>query len=61
MLKKIYHELVAIRKELQAIRCSLESTEKSDPDVLRKAIKQANHLQEFTGQNPFFFLWSRRR
>lgn len=28
MLKKIYHELVAIRKELQAIRGSLESTDK---------------------------------
>ncbi len=25
MLRKIYHELVAIRKELQAIRGSLES------------------------------------
>ncbi len=25
MLKKIYHELVAIRKELQAIRSRLES------------------------------------
>lgn len=27
MLKKIYHELVAIRKELQAIRGSLEPTD----------------------------------
>lgn len=28
MLKKIYRELVAIRKELQAIRSSLESADK---------------------------------
>lgn len=28
MLKKIYHELVAIRKELQVIRGSLEPTDK---------------------------------
>lgn len=27
MLRKIYHELVAIRKELQAIRSSLEPNE----------------------------------
>lgn len=29
MLKKIYQELVAIRKELQAIRSSLESQKES--------------------------------
>lgn len=36
MLKKIYQELVAIRKELQAIRSSLES-QKASPSFEEKA------------------------
>lgn len=37
MLKKIYQELVAIRKELQAIRSSLELSAKKDrPVILRE-------------------------
>lgn len=39
MLKKIYGELILIRKELQAIRNNMESVSKIELD--RKAIAQA--------------------
>ena len=44
MLRKIYSELMVIRKELQAIRRSLEFDRK-DPisDGVREAVKSAIH------------------
>lgn len=43
MLKRIYQELVAIKKELQAIRGSLESKETKglNIDLLKKGIEDA--------------------
>ncbi len=44
MLKKIYQELVAIRKELQAIRSSLEPQKDTTIDVQKfiKAFRETN-------------------
>lgn len=43
MLKKIYQELIYIKKELQAIRSNLESKETKDfnIDLLKKGIEDA--------------------
>ncbi len=43
MLKRIYQELVDIRKELQAIRSNLESREAEnfDIDLLKKGVANA--------------------
>ena len=46
MLKKIYIELVAIRKELQAIKFSLEPHEKQfsvDRDAICQAVQKSTH------------------
>lgn len=48
MLKKIYFELVAIRKELQAIRSYLEP-KKVSTDIMVDIIR--NHLSEAIGQS----------
>ena len=45
MMKKIYQELVAIRKELQAIRSDLEFLDKSfhvDKDAMACLVQKAN-------------------
>ncbi len=39
MLKKIYQELMAIRKELQAIRSSVEFCEKS-PCIMKTTLNE---------------------
>lgn len=44
MLKKIYQELVAIRKELQAIRSNLESENKAFRPV-REPYQSRYHLE----------------
>lgn len=41
MLKKIYEELVAIRKELQTIRSSLEPRFEIDSRSLTEAVQKA--------------------
>ncbi len=41
MLKKIYQELMAIRKELQAIRSSVEFCEKS-PCIMKTTLTEKN-------------------
>ena len=41
MLRKIYQELVAIRKELQAIRCTLEFREFAQEDSNGKYIAKS--------------------
>ena len=41
MLRKIYQELVAIRKELQAIRCNLEVREFAQEDSNGKYIEKS--------------------
>lgn len=55
MLKKIYEELVLIRKELQAIRDYLEtSTEtKQKPELLQELMDSTKRIQRETGR-PIF-------
>lgn len=49
IMKKIYKELVLIRKELQTIRCHLESNSEKNISETLDAINEATQK---TGNNP---------